>query len=120
MRCRVLDLVLHLVLRRVLGLMLGQSLVRTEVCQVGRWEERWLQATDLGRVQEERARQVQATDQEERVRQVQATDQEERARQRVVVQMEKARALAVDPLVAKGKGRLRSRERIRLQCCLRA
>ena len=108
MRCRVLDLVLHLVLRRVLGLMLGQSLVPTEVCQVGRWEERWLQAKDLCRVQEERARQVQAT------------DQEERARQRVVVQMEKARALAVDPLVAKGKGRLRSGERIRLQCCLRA
>ena len=108
MRCRVLDLVLHLVLRRVLGLMLGQSLVPTEVCQVGRWEERWLQATDLGRVQEERARQVQAT------------DQEERARQRVVVQMEKARALAVDPLLAKGKRRLRSGERIRLQCCLRA
>ena len=44
----------------------------------------------------------------------------ETARQRVVVQMEKARALAVDPLLAKGKVRLRSGERIRLQCCLRA
>jgi hypothetical protein len=92
---------------------------------VGRWEERWLQAKDLCRVQEERARQVQATDQEERARQVQVLRAQgrvlmETARQRVVVQMEKARALAVDPLVARGKGRLRSRERIRLQCCLRA
>ena len=109
--------------------MLGQSLVRTEVFQVGRWEERWLQATDLGRVQEERARQVQATDldriQEERARQVQVLRVQgrvlmETARQRVVVQMEKARVLAVNQRVATGKARLRSRERIRLQCCLRA
>ena len=113
MRCRVLHLVLHLVLRRVLGLMLGQSLVRTEVFQVGRWEERWLQATDLGRVQEERARQVQ-------VLRVQGRVLMETARQRVVVQMEKVRVLAVNQRVATGKARLRSRERIRLQCCLRA
>ena len=74
---------------------------------------------------EERARLVQATDQEARARQVQVLRVQgrvlmETARQRVEVQMEKARALAVDPLVATGKGRLRSRERIRLQCCLRA
>jgi hypothetical protein len=93
---------------------------------VGRWEERWLQVTDLCRVQEERARQVQVLRvQEERARQVQVLRVQgrvlmETARQRVEVQMEKARALAVDPLVATGKGRLRSRERIRLQCCLRA
>ena len=93
--------------------MLGQILVRTEVCQVGRWEERWLQATDLGRVQEERARQVQ-------VLRVQGRVLMETARQRVVVQMEKVRVLAVNQRVAMGKARLRSRERIRLQCCLRA
>jgi hypothetical protein len=105
--------------------MLRQNLVRTAVFQLGRWEERWLQATDLCRVQEERARQVQATDQEERARQVQVLRAQgrvlmETARQRVVVQMEKVRVLAVNQRVATGKARLRSRERIRLQCCLRA
>ena len=44
----------------------------------------------------------------------------ETARQRVVVQMEKVRALVVNQRVAMGKGRLRSRERIRLRWCLRA
>ena len=44
----------------------------------------------------------------------------EMARQRVVAQMEKARVQAVNHRVAMVRERLRSRERIRLQCCLRA
>ena len=109
--------------------MLRQILVRTEVFQLGRWEERWLQATDLDLIQEERW--LQATDlvriqeERERARQEQVLRDKGRvlmatARQRVVAQMEKARALAVNQVVALGKRRLRSRERIRLHWCLRA
>ena len=72
-----------------------------------------MEATDLVRIQEERARQVQVLMDKGRV--LMAT-----ARQREVAQMEKARVLAVNQLVAMGKGRLRSRERIRLHWCLRA